>query len=291
MSLAELQPVETSCVESTQGESTLCQVISSGGEGDQVVVSQFSANPDGSNVLYLNVPTSGDLSSPAVQHVFDPTSLGNVSARSLLYNTETVSKDTDGHVTVEKQLDEINTVRLEKENLPEAKGLHAPSGPGVTVAQNGQVAYLVMNNEGGTGSLQLPGGLQIMNLAPGQFTGLGQTPGVTAPMPLESADGEEPLYVNAKQYHRILKRREARAKLEALGKIPKERPKYLYESRHKHALNRKRGAGGIFTKKKPGQDKQDARIKEEKSTGSHSSDLQTSSASSYLRNLITNSIN
>jgi len=38
-----------------------------------------------------------------------------------------------------------------------------------------------------------------------------------------SDSGEEPLYVNAKQYHRILKRRQARAKLEALGRIPKER--------------------------------------------------------------------
>ena len=34
---------------------------------------------------------------------------------------------------------------------------------------------------------------------------------------------EEPLYVNAKQYHRILKRRQARAKLEAQGRIPKTR--------------------------------------------------------------------
>jgi len=40
---------------------------------------------------------------------------------------------------------------------------------------------------------------------------------------------EEPLYVNAKQYRRILKRRQARAKLEAEGKIPKERPVCILE--------------------------------------------------------------
>jgi len=55
----------------------------------------------------------------------------------------------------------------------------------------------------------------------------------------------ELVYVNPKQYNRILQRRQARARLSMRYKILPRQP-YLHTSRHRHATKRKRGPGGRF---------------------------------------------
>lgn len=83
-------------------------------------------------------------------------------------------------------------------------------------------------------------------------------PGV-AGLPISGLNNSErPVLVNPKQYERIMKRRMARARLEEMGRLSRERQPYLHESRHKHAVRRPRGPRGRFLTKEELADRADA---------------------------------
>lgn len=80
---------------------------------------------------------------------------------------------------------------------------------------------------------------------------------------------DQPTYVNPKQYARILKRRESRKKqtgTDVTSYTPRKRS-YMHESRHKHAMQRRRGPGGRFLSKEEREEMGRTQMKETPAVG------------------------
>uniref|UniRef100_A0A452SQJ6 Nuclear transcription factor Y subunit n=1 Tax=Ursus americanus TaxID=9643 RepID=A0A452SQJ6_URSAM len=148
----------------------------------------------------------------------------------------------------------------------------AASLAGAQIVQTGADTNTTSSGQGAVtvtvpvaGNVFSSGGIVMM------VPGAGSVPAIQRiPLPGAEMLGEEPLYVNAKHVAKhILKRRQAQAQLQAEGKIPKERRKYLHESRHHPTMAQKHGEGGwfFFPKKEDSPHMQDPNKADEE--GSH----------------------